>query len=85
MAFDTAGGEPLGVRVIHTGGWKQYHLYRRVPANGKVAVTFALTGIGRALVDDVKIEPLVPYTAVQAVGHVEPGASATGVRAPSRR
>jgi hypothetical protein len=42
-----------------TGGWKQYHLYRRVPPSGKVAMTFALTGFGTAYIDDVRIEPLV--------------------------
>src|SRR5262249_60862479 len=39
IVFDSAGGEPLGVRVRHSAKWKQYHLYRRVPADGKVAVT----------------------------------------------
>ena len=60
VVFDTAGGEPLGVRVGVTGGWKEYRLYRRVPANGKIALTFALTGFGTALFDDVRIEPLLP-------------------------
>jgi hypothetical protein len=30
-----------------------------VPAHGKVAMTFALTGFGTAYIDDVRIEPLV--------------------------
>jgi hypothetical protein len=60
VVFDTAGGEPLGVRVMATGGWRQFHLYRRVPPDGKVAMTFALTGFGAAYIDDVRIEPLVP-------------------------
>ncbi len=59
VVFDTAGGEPLGVRVMATGGWRQFHLYRRVPPDGKVAMTFALTGFGAAYIDDVRIEPLV--------------------------
>jgi hypothetical protein len=64
VVFDTAGGEPLGVRVLATGGWKQYHLYRRVPPSGKLAMTFALTGFGVAYIDDVRIEPLAPFTPV---------------------
>jgi hypothetical protein len=66
VVFDTAGGEPLGVRVMATGGWKQFHLYRRVPPSGKVAMTFALTGFGTAYIDDVKIEALAPFTPVAA-------------------
>jgi len=73
VVFDTAGGEPLGVRVMHTvppgkaaGEWKQYHLYRRVPPSGKVAMTFALTGFGTAYIDDVRMEPLAPFTPVAA-------------------
>jgi hypothetical protein len=61
-----AGGEPLAVRVRRTdeyagmkGGWRQYHLYRRVSASGQIGVTLALTGIGTAYFDDVRIEPLV--------------------------
>ena len=37
----------------------QFHLYRRVPASGQISVTLALTGLGVAYFDDVRIEPLV--------------------------
>jgi hypothetical protein len=67
VVFDSSGGEPLGVRILSTmpeypkpAVWKQYHLYRRVPASGKMVMTFALTGLGRAYIDDVRIEPLIP-------------------------
>jgi hypothetical protein len=67
LLYDDAGGEPLAVRVLETkpdpgarlGVWKQYHLYRRVPASGQIAVTVALTGTGEAYFDDLRIEPLV--------------------------
>nr|MCU0706591.1 hypothetical protein [Fimbriiglobus sp.] len=58
LAFDSAGGEPLGVRITATPTWKRCALYRRVPASGKLAVTFAVTGVGRVFIDDVAIEPL---------------------------
>jgi hypothetical protein len=59
LLYDSAGGEPLAVRLGETKGWKQYTLYRRVPASGSINVTLALTGIGAAFFDDVRIEPLV--------------------------
>ena len=60
LVFDSAGGEALGVRTRYEPYWKQYRLYRRVPPSGKVSLRFALTGIGTAYVDDVRVEPLVP-------------------------
>jgi hypothetical protein len=61
LFYDSAGGEPLAVRI--TDGvplWKQYTLYRRVPADGQIYATMALTGLGAVYFDDVKIEPLTP-------------------------
>lgn len=58
MLYDTAGGEPLAVRLTGKTPWKQFTLYRRVPANGTIGVTLALTGIGTVYFDDVRIEPL---------------------------
>jgi hypothetical protein len=61
LFYDDAGGEPLGVRLVGTvGRWKRYHLYRRVPPSGQMTLTVALTGIGVAYFDDLRIEPLVP-------------------------
>jgi hypothetical protein len=57
MLFDTTAGEPYAVRITDDSKWKQYHLYRRVPANGEVRVRMALTGFGTAYFDDIKIEP----------------------------
>jgi hypothetical protein len=75
LLYDDAGGEPLAVRVAHTGGWKRFHLYRRVPQTGQISVTLALTGIGVAYFDDVKIEPLV-VTATSTSERVDTGAGA---------
>jgi hypothetical protein len=60
LLYDSAGGEPLGVRLTGPTGWKRFTLFRRVPANGAVQVAAALTGIGTAYFDDLKIEPLNP-------------------------
>jgi hypothetical protein len=77
LFYDDIGSEPLGVRLLETGGtWKQFHLYRRVPASGTVSVTAALTGVGVAYFDDIRVEPLIPNARtdakVQPAGGVRP-------------
>ncbi|MFO0808043.1 MAG: hypothetical protein U0746_05430 [Gemmataceae bacterium] len=63
LLFDSIGGEPLGVRLTAaTNGWKRFTLFRRVPSSGQVQVTAALTGLGSAYFDDLRIEPLQPKT-----------------------
>ncbi len=58
LLFDSAGREPLAVRVTDATGWKRFIVYRVVPASGTISVTLALTGLGRACFDDVRIEPI---------------------------
>ena len=58
LLYDSAGGEPLAVRLTGATKWKKFTLYRKVPANGVVNVTLALTGLGTVYFDDVRIEPL---------------------------
>ena len=67
LLFDSAGGEPLAIRLTAATrakdtdpvDWRHFTLYRRVPASGVMNVTVALTGIGRAAFDDIRIEPLI--------------------------
>ncbi len=76
LVFDSLGGPALGERVGATRDWARIVLYRIVPADSAdepVVVTFALTGLGQALIDDVSIRPLdrsgtggVPATMVSA-------------------
>jgi hypothetical protein len=73
LFYDDIGGEPLGVRLLGTEGkWKQFHLYRRAPANGQVSVAVALTGVGIVYFDDLRIEPLIPTA--QTSGSLPPSA-----------
>lgn len=67
LMYDTAGGEPLAIRITEPTPWKKFTLYRRVPPSGEVQVTLALTGLGRVYFDDVRIEPLATATPVNAV------------------
>ncbi|MGL4419529.1 MAG: hypothetical protein ACRCZF_02585, partial [Gemmataceae bacterium] len=77
MMFDSAGGEPLAVRIESTTDynvvpaklrWKQYYVYRQVPASGKIGVSFAINGAGTASFDDVKIEPMFQGQLPQSLG-----------------
>ena len=69
LFFDSAGGEPLGIRLTAATDWRHYTFYRRVPNTGVINVTLALTGLGTVYYDDWKIEPLAetnpPAIAVQ--------------------
>ncbi|MFL5240520.1 MAG: hypothetical protein ACJ8FY_00270 [Gemmataceae bacterium] len=59
LMYDNAGGEPLALRLTgELKKWRKFSLYRQVPASGTVNVTVALTGIGSAYFDDIRIEPL---------------------------
>ncbi len=61
LVYDSAGGEPLALHLTSAvPKWKQFTLYRKVPASGTINVTLALTGIGVAYFDDVRIQPLQP-------------------------
>jgi hypothetical protein len=59
MFFDTTAGEGYAVRVNDQLDWKQFHMYRKVPASGEVRVRMALTGFGTAYFDDIRVEPFV--------------------------
>lgn len=58
LFYDSAGGEPLSVRLNEPTDWRQVTLYRRVPSSGQISVTMALTGLGSVQFDDVRIEPM---------------------------
>jgi hypothetical protein len=58
LIFDSLGGEDLADRVGHTTGWQQFALYRVAPQSGTMNVTFALSGLGEAWIDDVYVQVL---------------------------
>lgn len=58
LIVDSLGGDALAERVGQTRGWQQFTLYRAAPRGGPVTVTFALSGLGEALIDDVTIRPI---------------------------
>jgi hypothetical protein len=60
LVFDSIGGPDLADRTRLTRGWRQFTLYRAVPESGELVVTFALTGLGEAWIDDVQVNLLNP-------------------------
>lgn len=65
LVFDSLGGPALAERVNATRDWKRLTLYRIVPPETEepLVVTFALTGLGRAVIDEVSIRVLEPGAA----------------------
>lgn len=59
LFYDSGAGEPLAVRMTAPTGWKELVLYRKVPASGQIHATLAITGLGTAYFDDVRIEPAI--------------------------
>jgi len=73
LVFDSLGGPALAERIGVTRDWTRLTLYRIVPGDadaGPLVVTFAVTGLGEALIDDVAVRVLgrggggTPATAV---------------------
>lgn len=79
LFYDSAGGEPLAVRLIDPTPWRRFTLYRRVPETGFISLTVALTGIGTVYFDDLRIEPMlsaqVPGQVVESAPVLPPALS----------
>lgn len=58
MITDSLGGVALAERIPVTSGWQEFTLYRGASTSGDVSVTFALTGYGEAMVDEVTIRTI---------------------------
>jgi hypothetical protein len=60
LIFDSLSGEALAERIGETTGWQPFTLYRIATHTGPMTVTFALSGVGEAWIDDVTIQTLRP-------------------------
>jgi hypothetical protein len=58
LIIDSLAGDDLAERIDKTGGWREFTLYRAAREPGTVGVTFALSGLGEAWLDDVTIQAL---------------------------
>jgi hypothetical protein len=83
LLFDNSGGETLALRwTAPTKGWQPVTLYRRVPAEGVLRLTLALTGLGSVYFDDLRVEPLPGVTTPQ--GNDSPSASSKSLQTTGR-
>jgi hypothetical protein len=60
LIVDSFGGEALAERIVKTKGWREITLYRAAARGQPLAVTFALTGLGEAWLDDFSVQVLAP-------------------------
>jgi hypothetical protein len=58
--YDSLAGIDLAERIHESNDWREFTLYRAAPRTGSVTLTFALTGIGEAWLDDVTVNLLEP-------------------------
>lgn len=58
LIVDSFAGEALAERIGKTTGWREFAMYRVAPQAGPMCVTFAMSGIGEAWLDDVEIQVL---------------------------
>jgi hypothetical protein len=58
LVIDSLTGRTLAERIQADDQWQEFILYRVCPQSGPVRVTFALSGMGTAYVDDVTIQTL---------------------------
>jgi hypothetical protein len=83
LVVDSLGGEPLAERIRYTVGWRDFLFYRAAHKSGTVTVTFALTGLGEARLDDVTIQPLESAGPTGLPGQMGPQTAAPpGVAGP---
>jgi len=85
LVFDSLGGPALAERVGVTRDWVRIALYRIVSpaaAGEPLVVTFALTGLGEALIDEVSVRvlehgaaapPVTPVSSTAGSGFPSPG------------
>jgi hypothetical protein len=67
MITDSLGGEAMAERIPITDGWQEFTLYRGVFSDTDLQLTFTLSGLGTALIDEVTIRTVdLPSSSRQA-------------------
>ena len=64
LVIDSITGPSLAQRITTPGQWQAFTIYRAAPRTGAMTVTFALSGLGEAWLDDIIVRPVLrPGTA----------------------
>ncbi len=63
MIVDSVGGHSLSLRFGQAAEWQEFSMFRITTDGRPVHVTFAMTGIGDAWIDQVMIQPIGPMIA----------------------
>ena len=58
--FDSIGGRDLVVPFQPTEGWQEFTIYRSALRDSNMNLTFAVNGIGSAMLDEVTVRTLDP-------------------------
>jgi hypothetical protein len=56
--IDSLGGPALATRIGQAAQWQEFTLYRHARRDELITITFALTGLGEAWIDNVVVEPM---------------------------
>ncbi|MHC4400554.1 MAG: hypothetical protein ACYTG0_12835 [Planctomycetota bacterium] len=59
LIVDSLSGEPLAERIRETAGWQPFTMVRVATRPAMLQVTFILSGLGEAWIDDVTIRPIL--------------------------
>ena len=89
---DSIGGHDLAERITRTSGWQEFTMYRCPSTDTRVRLTFEMTGLGEAWIDEVTINTINLSGSSSATlqtnraGDREPASPAVNpaVRAPDR-
>jgi len=53
--IDSLGGPDMATRIPQTSSWQPFRIIRAAPSDGQITVSIALTGLGKAQIDDLAI------------------------------
>lgn len=76
MLYDSQSGPQRALRWNQPTGWRQFELLRKVEDDGDLSLTIALTGLGEAQFDNIRVVPHSPRH--QLAGATAPMPPATG-------
>ncbi len=60
LVADSVSGDALAARIVQTDGWQEFTMFRAAVSHEPLVVTFALSGLGEAFIDDISIGPVTP-------------------------